>query len=99
MAPEYYYRGEVSAKSDIYSLGILIIEIVTGLKVDSNTEDLSSKNLIDNVRPTYFDFFFILENVVLTNRGIEVLNCILNGVIEGIEVLNCILNGVIDALQ
>jgi serine/threonine protein kinase len=58
MAPEYFYRGEVSAKSDIYSLGILIIEIVTGLKVDSNTEDLSSKNLIDNVRPTYFDFFY-----------------------------------------
>jgi serine/threonine protein kinase len=71
MAPEYYYRGEVSAKLDIYSLGILIIEIVTGLKVDSNTEDLSSKNLIHNVRPTYFEFFFILENVVLTNRGIE----------------------------
>lgn len=50
MAPEYYYRGEVSTKSDIYSLGILIIEIVTGLKVDSNTVDLSSKNLIDNVQ-------------------------------------------------
>ena len=56
MAPEYYYRGEVSAKLDIYSLGILIIEIVTGLKVDSNTEALSSKNLIDSVSPTYFEF-------------------------------------------
>ncbi|KAG0529451.1 hypothetical protein BDA96_05G099100 [Sorghum bicolor] len=53
MAPEYYYRGEVSAKSDIYSLGILIIEIVTGLKVNPNTEDLSSKNLIDNVQKTW----------------------------------------------
>lgn len=49
MAPEYYYRGEVSTKSDIFSLGILIIEIVTGLRVDSNTEDVSSKNLIDSV--------------------------------------------------
>jgi len=72
MAPEYYYRGEVSTKTDIYSLGILIIEIVTGLKVDSNTKDLSSKNLIDNVSPTCFDFFILnLKNVVLTNRGIE----------------------------
>jgi len=52
MAPEYYYRGEVSTKSDIFSLGILIIEIVTGLKIDSNTEDISSNNLIDNVRET-----------------------------------------------
>ena len=72
MAPEYYYRGEVSAKLDIYSLGILIIEIVTGLKVDSNTEDLSSKNLIDNVSLTYFDFFILnLKNVVRANRGSE----------------------------
>jgi serine/threonine protein kinase len=57
MAPEYYYRGEVSTKSDIYSLGILIIEIVTGLKVDSNTVDLSSKNLIDNVRQHILFFY------------------------------------------
>jgi len=72
MAPEYYYRGEVSAKLDIYSLGILIIEIVTGLKVDSNTKDLSSKNLIDNVSPTCFDFFILnRKNVVRTNRGSE----------------------------
>ena len=72
MTPEYYYRGDVSAKLDTYSLGILIIEIVTGLKVDSNTKDLSSKNLIDNVSPTCFDFFILnLKNVVLTNRGIE----------------------------
>lgn len=53
MAPEYYYRGEVSTKSDIFSLGILIIEIVTGLKIDSNTEDISSNNLIDNVRKNW----------------------------------------------
>ncbi|CAN6371456.1 unnamed protein product [Urochloa humidicola] len=53
LAPEYYYRGEVSTKSDIFSLGILIIEIVTGLKVDSNTEDLSSKNLINSVRKSW----------------------------------------------
>lgn len=54
MAPEYYYRGEISAKSDIFSLGILIIEIVTGLKVDPTTEDLSSMSLIDNVRLNIF---------------------------------------------
>ncbi|CAO2152388.1 unnamed protein product [Urochloa humidicola] len=53
MAPEYYYRGEVSTKSDIFSLGVLIIEMVTGLKVDSNTEDLSSRNLINSARKSW----------------------------------------------
>ncbi|GJN22750.1 hypothetical protein PR202_gb10345 [Eleusine coracana subsp. coracana] len=48
MAPEYYYRGEVSTKSDIFSLGILTIETVTMLKVDST--DKLSKYLIKNVR-------------------------------------------------
>ncbi|KAL6660740.1 hypothetical protein ACP70R_001775 [Stipagrostis hirtigluma subsp. patula] len=53
MAPEYYYRGEVSTKSDIFSLGILIIESVTRIKVDSNSEDISSKNLINNVHKNW----------------------------------------------
>jgi len=78
MTPEYYYRGDVSAKLDTYSLGILIIEIVTGLKVDSNTEDLSFKNLIDNVSPTYFVFL----SLRILFLQIEVLNCTLNGVID-----------------
>ena len=47
--PEYHYRGEISVKSDLFSLGVLILEIVTGLKRDLNIQDISSKLLIDNV--------------------------------------------------
>jgi len=36
-------------KSDIFSLGVLILEIVTGLKRDLNIQDISSKLLTDNV--------------------------------------------------
>jgi len=36
-------------KSDIFSLGVLILEIVTGLKKDLNIQDISSKLLTDNV--------------------------------------------------
>ncbi|XP_062197399.1 cysteine-rich receptor-like protein kinase 44 isoform X3 [Phragmites australis] len=49
IAPEYHYRGEISVKSDIFSLGVLILEIVTGLKKDPNIQDISSKLFIDNV--------------------------------------------------
>ena len=46
---EYHYRGEISVKSDLFSLGVLILEIVTGLKRDLNIQDISSKLLTDNV--------------------------------------------------
>lgn len=32
MAPEYSYGGLITLKSDIYSLGMIIIEILTGQK-------------------------------------------------------------------
>ena len=30
MSPEYVMRGQYSTKSDVFSFGILVIEIVTG---------------------------------------------------------------------
>lgn len=50
MAPEYLYRGEISAQSDIYSLGLLIIEIATGEKNCPNRQDMTAKNFVENVR-------------------------------------------------
>jgi serine/threonine protein kinase len=32
MAPEYLQRGIITTKSDIFSLGVIIIEIMTGHK-------------------------------------------------------------------
>ncbi|XP_037463290.1 cysteine-rich receptor-like protein kinase 6 [Triticum dicoccoides] len=48
MAPEYLYRGEISAQSDIYSLGLLIIEITTGEQ--NPREQPSARNFVDKVR-------------------------------------------------
>ena len=39
MAPEYAVLGQLSVKLDVYSLGVLILEIVTGRK---NTDMLES---------------------------------------------------------
>jgi len=33
MAPEYINRGTITKELDIFSLGVIIIEIVTGLKI------------------------------------------------------------------
>ena len=48
MSPEYAYYGQFSVKSDVFSFGVLVIEIVTGKKCtrflgsESATEDLLS---------------------------------------------------------
>jgi serine/threonine protein kinase len=48
---EYLYIGEISTKSDIYSLGILIIIITTGEKIINLDDTLSRQlKLLDNVR-------------------------------------------------
>lgn len=35
MAPEYVYNGQFSIKSDVFSFGIMVLEIVSGRKSTS----------------------------------------------------------------
>ncbi|CAL4992024.1 unnamed protein product [Urochloa decumbens] len=44
MAPEYALRGQYSIKSDIYSFGVLILEIVTGRR---NSDSYNSDQSVD----------------------------------------------------
>lgn len=53
MAPEYYHRGEISTKSDIYSLGIIILEVVTGERNHKARGDISGEQFIEKVRNTF----------------------------------------------
>jgi len=85
IAPEYHYRGEISVKSDIFSLGVLILEIVTGLKRDLNIQDISSKLLIDNVSKNWTKMSHIEskypsleeQHMLQVERCIELgLNCV-----------------------
>ncbi|XP_066335310.1 cysteine-rich receptor-like protein kinase 29 [Miscanthus floridulus] len=55
MAPEYLYRGEISTRSDIYSLGVLIMEITTGQKNSAHDKDMSARDFVDQVRQTWTD--------------------------------------------
>ena len=51
MAPEYLYRGEISTMSDIYSLGMLIMEITTRENCAVyDSEDKAARKFVDNVR-------------------------------------------------
>jgi hypothetical protein len=49
MSPEYAMEGIVSVKSDVYSLGVLLLDIVSGLKIGTKGLTKRSHNLIDYV--------------------------------------------------
>jgi serine/threonine protein kinase len=49
MAPEYINRGLITTKSDIFSLGVIIIEIVTGHRDYPDESGISTKKFIELV--------------------------------------------------
>ena len=53
MSPEYAYYGHVSTKSDMFSFGVIVLEIVTGQRNSSPSsavDDGSNRNLLSYVR-------------------------------------------------
>jgi serine/threonine protein kinase len=49
MAPEYAMRGQYSIKSDVFSFGVLVLEIVTGRRNSGSSnieQDVDLVNLV-----------------------------------------------------
>lgn len=42
MAPEYVVRGKLTEKADVYSFGVLMIEVITGRRNNAFSQDASS---------------------------------------------------------
>lgn len=49
MAPEYIKHGEFSIKSDVFSFGVIILEIVCGRRNTKIRDGENIKDLLDNV--------------------------------------------------
>ena len=49
MAPEYALHGQFSVKSDVFSFGVLVLEIVTGHKNHSFQNGMMTEDLLSHV--------------------------------------------------
>ncbi|KAL7215118.1 hypothetical protein ACSBR1_027313 [Camellia fascicularis] len=54
-APEYAMTGQLTFKSDIYSFGVVLLEIITGRKAIDNSRAAGEKNLVAWARPLFKD--------------------------------------------
>jgi hypothetical protein len=59
MAPEYVIDGLFSTKSDVFSFGILLLEIVSGKKNKGLTYSSNNHNLVGHVSNTITNNFIL----------------------------------------
>ena len=62
MAPEYAMFGQFSIKSDVFSFGVLILEIVSGQKITSFCNEENTEHLLiyvsTNIKGQIYSLFF-----------------------------------------
>ncbi|KAK1380103.1 putative serine/threonine-protein kinase NAK [Heracleum sosnowskyi] len=51
LSPEYKEEGRLSSKNDVYAFGVVLLEILTGLRVVDLNGRNKKKNLVDKARP------------------------------------------------
>ncbi|XP_065012566.1 serine/threonine-protein kinase PBS1-like [Musa acuminata AAA Group] len=54
-APEYAMTGQLTVKSDIYSFGVVLLELITGRKAVETTKSHAEQNLVSWARPMFND--------------------------------------------
>ena len=73
MAPEYAMFGQFSIKSDVFSFGVLILEIVSGQKITSFRNGENVEYLLNYVstlvkgKRKIGNFFFFVGNMVCSH--------------------------------
>ncbi|MCD9559967.1 hypothetical protein HAX54_018348 [Datura stramonium] len=79
MSPEYAMVGQFSAKSDVFSFGVLCLEIITGRKNNSHNDQERSQHLVGHVWDSWKD-----------EKALDVVDPLLGDSYEACEVLRCI---------
>lgn len=84
MAPEYVMHGHLSVKADVFSFGVVVLELISGQKNSTFNQDPGSQNLLEWVYKLY-----------MKGRSLEILDPVLApSAIPG-EVAMCIQIGLL----
>ncbi|CAL9037326.1 unnamed protein product [Musa banksii] len=84
MAPEYAMHGHFSAKSDVFSFGVLVLEILTGRKNTGSYDSANSEDLLSYAWERW-----------TAGRGFEILDPVLGIQFPSSDVLKCIKIGLL----
>ncbi|CAO2813643.1 unnamed protein product [Amaranthus hypochondriacus] len=68
-APEYAMSGKLTLKSDIYSLGVVLLEIISGRKAIDPNKSRAEQNLVNWARPCFRDKRKYIELLDPTLQG------------------------------
>ncbi|XP_031743872.1 probable serine/threonine-protein kinase PBL21 isoform X2 [Cucumis sativus] len=79
-APEYAMSGKLTVKSDIYSFGVVLLELITGRKVIDTKRRPGEQNLVVWSRPILGDRRRVLELVDPLLEGQFPLRCLQHAV-------------------
>lgn len=60
MAPEYASSGKLTEKSDVFSFGVVLLELITGRKPVDASQPLGDESLVVWVSYCYTGFFIFL---------------------------------------
>ncbi|KAG9131741.1 hypothetical protein Leryth_009480 [Lithospermum erythrorhizon] len=69
-APDYALTGQLTFKSDIYSFGVVLLELITGRRAIDHDRPSKERNLVDWARPLFKDRkkFHEMADPILENQ-------------------------------
>ncbi|XP_025015077.2 G-type lectin S-receptor-like serine/threonine-protein kinase RKS1 isoform X1 [Ricinus communis] len=84
MSPEYIIRGKFSIKSDVYSYGVILLEVIAGKKNNNFCPEDSSSSLIEYAWEMWIE-----------DRALEIIDSSLKESYDSHEALRCIQIGLL----
>jgi len=68
MAPEYLAHGQLTEKADVYSFGVLLLEMVTGRQNNRSKVSEYSDSLVTVVSSRFFGCFLLTVALIVVKK-------------------------------